>query len=122
MYDSTAESPPATAEAAFWRLAQRMHPRVGFTQAPEQAAVQALLGGCGVLDQRGELVVVPYEAECARAHDGAQGSGQRDLPGLIHNAHVKNAALQQGMRRAEACTANLESTHHQRQLTGVLLS
>ena len=81
---------------------------MGFAQAPEQAAVQALLGSGRVLDQRGELVVVPYEAECARPHEGAQHSGQRDLPGLVHDAHVKRPVLQQRVRRAEACAADLK--------------
>lgn len=106
--DSTAET-SWTSQCSILAPCQRMYLRMGFTQAPEQAALQALLSGCRILDQRGELVVVPHEAECLRPHDGAQHSGQCDLPGLIHDAHVKHAALQQGMRRAEACTANLKS-------------
>ena len=91
-------------------FAQRVHLGVGFTQAPEQAAVQALLRGCRVLDQRGKLVVVPYEAECMRAHEGAQHSGERDLPGLVHDAHVEDPVLQQRVRCAEACAADLSCT------------
>ena len=82
---------------------------MGFTQAPEQAAVQALLS-CGKgLDQGWKLVVVPYKAELVRSQDCTQHSGQRDLPGLIHYAHVKQPPLEQRVRSAEACTADLES-------------
>jgi len=81
---------------------------VGLAQALEQAAVQALLSSSRVLDERGELMVVPYKAEGVCPHDRAQHSGQRDLPGLVYDACIKEPAMQQRMRCAEARASNLQ--------------
>ena len=84
------------------------HLRVRLRQAAEQGTNQAAIPGSPRGDERGQLVGVAHKAEGAGLQDGAQGCGQRDLPRLIQDADIKDAALEQSMPHAQACGGHLQ--------------
>ena len=80
---------------------------MGFAEALEEAAGEALGRGLGVLHQRRQLEMVPHQAEAAGEHQTAQHRRDSDLPGLVHYAHIKGAPHQQRMTHSQACAAHL---------------
>jgi hypothetical protein len=80
-----------------------------FAEAAEEAAAQAARLRLGVLHQGGQLVVVAHQAKGLGAQERAQHHGQRHLAGLVHDADVKHAPLQDGARDSQARAADLQS-------------
>ena len=86
---------------------RRAHLRVHLAQAAEERDGQACPAGRVALHQRRQLVVVADQAERARAQQRRQYRRQRQLPGLVDQAHVEHAPAQHRVLRAQARAGHL---------------
>ena len=77
-------------------------------QLSEERVPQAGLAGALVLHQGRQLVLVPHQAQGPRLEQGAQHGGQGRLPRLVHQAHIKVPARQQGVADAQRCDPHLQ--------------